>query len=454
MNLNEHQKGLPVNVNVNVENLTPCKRLLRFEIEVKDVDEAFEATTKDFAKQAKMPGFRPGKAPREMVVRQYEKDIAEEVKRKLIGEAYRQGIKDKNLVVLGYPDIEEIHFQRGHTLQFAATVEIQPEFTLPEYRGLPAKRETGGVTDDDVAAAIDALRERSSNFNTVDRPVQAGDFVVVSYTGSCDGRPLTEIAPTARGLTEQKNFWIEVKPDSFVPGFAMQLIGAKAGDKRTVTVDFPADFVSAPLSGKQGVYEVELNEVKEKVLPALDDALARTYGADDLQRLREGVRSDLQNEYNLSQKRGIRDQLVKALLEMADFDLPETTLQAETRNIVYEMVNENQQRGVSKEAIEAEKDRIFGVAQGIARNRLKIGFIMHRIADREGIRADQQEINARIAVLAASNKMAPQKFSQEMEKQGRLTEIYQQLVHEKVMAFLHENAKIEDVPPGTLKAAK
>src|SRR6185436_17846940 len=232
-------------------------------------------------------------------------------------------------------------------------------------------RESGGVSEEDVTRAIEALRERASNFNKVDRAVQAGDFVVVSYTGTCEGKPLTEIAPTARGLTEQKNFWIEVKPDSFVPGFAMQLIGAKAGDKRTVTVDFPADFVSAPLSGKKGVYEVELNEVKEKVLPAIDDAFAQSYGADSMDRLREGVRSDLQNEFNLTQKRSIRDQLIKALLASVDFDLPETSLQIETRNIVYEMVNENQQRGVSKEAIETEKDRIFTAAQGIARNRIK-----------------------------------------------------------------------------------
>ncbi len=439
-------------MNVNVENLTACKRLLRFEIEVKAVDEAFETTTKDFAKQAKMPGFRPGKAPKDMVARQYEKDIAEEVKRKLIGDAYRKGIKDQNLTVLGYPDIEEIHFERGQALQFAATVEIQPDFPLPDYRGLPARRESGGVTDEDVAKAIDALRERSSNFNTVDRAVQAGDFVVVSYSGTCEGRPLTELAPTARGLTEQKNFWIEVKPDSFIPGFAMQLIGARAGDKRTVAVDFPTEFVSASLAGKKGVYEVELNEVKEKALPVLDDAFAQSYGADTLDRLRTGVRSDLQNEYNLTQKRGIRDQIVKELLARVDFDLPETTLQLETRNIVYEMVNENKQRGVPKDIIEAEKDKIYSAAQGIARGRVKIGFLMQRIAQREGIRADQPEVNARIAVLAAANKMAPQKFSQEMEKQGRLGDIYQQIIHEKVMAFLHENAKVEDVPPGTLAA--
>ena len=238
-----------------------------------------------------------------------------------------------------------------------------------------------------------------------------------------------------------------MKPDSFIPGFAVQLIGAQAGDKRTVNVDFPAEFVSAPLSGKKGVYEVELVEVKEKILPALDDAFARSLGADTLGRLHEGVRSDLQNEFNLTQKRRIQDQLLKGLLGKVEFDLPETNLQIETRNIVYEMVNDNQRRGVPKEIIEKERDGIFRAAQGLARERVKLGFLIKSIAEREGIRADQTEVNARLAMLAAGNQMAPQKFAQEMDKQGRLPEIYQALIHEKVLTFLHENARIEDVAP-------
>src|SRR5207249_1033605 len=119
------------------------------------------------------------------------------------------------LHVVGYPDIEEIQFGRGLPLQFAATVEPAPEFELPEYKGLTVKRETAGVTDADIERAINALREQRVTYNDVNRPAQPGDFVVVNYTGSCDGKPITETAPTARGLTEQKNFWMEIKPGSF-----------------------------------------------------------------------------------------------------------------------------------------------------------------------------------------------------------------------------------------------
>ena len=431
---------------MNVETLAPCKRLLRFEVDVKAVEEAFEATTREFVKYAKLPGFRPGKAPREMVLKQFEKDIADDVKKKLIGDAYRQGIKDQKLEVLGYPDIEEIHFERGQALQFAATVEIQPQFELPDYRGLPAKRESGGVTDEDVVKAIDVLRGQAAKFNKVDREAKEGDIVVVNFKGTCEGKPLTELAPTAKGLGEQKAFWIEVKPTSFIPGFAMQLVGAKAGDHRQLTVDFPSEHVSAPLAGKKGDYEVEVVEVKERELPALDETFAKSLGAENVEKLQVGVRQDLQNEFNQRQKRNIRNQITSGLLSRVDFGVPESMLEQETRQQVYQMVEENQRRGVPKEAIEAQKEQVYSIAQNVARDRLKMGFILRRIAEREGIRAEEHEVSTRIALLAGANNMAPGKFAQELEKNGRLGEVVYLIVSEKVMNFLHENAKIEDVP--------
>ncbi len=432
-------------MNITVENLAPCKKLVRFEVDAPAVKEGYEAVLKDFVRQARLPGFRPGKAPRDMVVKQYEKDIADEVKRKLVGDAYRQGIKDHQLQVIGYPDIEEIQFDPGQALQFAATIETEPEFQLPEYRGVPAKREPNTVTEADMEHAFEMLRGRQAKFEKVERAVQQGDIVVVNYTGTCEGKPITEVAPAARGLTEAKNFWVEVKPDSFIPGFAEKLIGASAGDKRTVTVDFAADFVTPQLAGKPAVYEVEVVEVKIRLLPPVDEAFAKSYGAENLERLREGVRADLQNERNLTIKRNIRSQIVRALVEGVTFDLPESTLQQETRNVVYDIVAEQQKRGATKEAIDQAKDEIYSIAGQSARERLKVGFLVKRIAEKEGIRATEQEINLRLLALAQSYQVPFEKFVKDVQEKDGLPEIYQQLLHEKVMDFLHENARIEDV---------
>src|SRR6266704_318298 len=141
---------------------------MRVEIEAQKVDETFEAITKDFQRQAAFPGFRPGKAPRDMVLRRFEKDIQDQVRRKLISDSYQKAVDEQKLDVLGQPDIEEIQFSRGQPLQFAATIETAPEFELPEYKGLPIKREARAVTDADVERALDALREPHTTFRTED----------------------------------------------------------------------------------------------------------------------------------------------------------------------------------------------------------------------------------------------------------------------------------------------
>jgi len=431
-------------VNVSVENLAPCKKLVRVELDAKSVDEIFDAITKDFQKQAALPGFRPGKAPRDMVVKKYGAEIKDEAKRKLIGENYRKALDEKKIQAVGYPDIEEIQFDRGQNLIFAATVETAPEFQLPEYKGLPAKIEAKSVTDEDVEIALDKLRNHAGKFETVARELKAGDVAVVNYTGTCDGKVITELAPTAKGLTEQKNFWMELKPDSFIPGFADQLTGAKAGDKRTVNVDFPADFVTKELQGKKGVYEVEVVEVKEKVLPPLDEELAKKFGAESLEKLKAVVRVDLTNDLKETRSKRIRQQVIHSLLEKLNFDLPETAVAHETRNVVYDLVRQNTQRGIGRELIEQQKDEIYAAAAGNAKERVRLAFIVQRIAEQEKITASQEDALKRAQTLAMMYQMPFEAFIKDLQKRNAVNELYEQVLHEKVLELLEKNAIITE----------
>ncbi|HWW03034.1 MAG TPA: trigger factor [Candidatus Acidoferrum sp.] len=435
-------------MNVTVENLAPCKKLVRVEVEVQKVDEAFDKVTKDFQRQASLPGFRPGKAPRDMVMRKYSKDIEGEVKSQLLSDSYKKAVEEQKLDVLGQPDIEEIQFIRGQPFQFAATIETAPEFELPEYKGIPIKRETRSVTDEDVERALEALRQPRTTFTTVERPAQAGDIVVVNYTGTCEGKPITEIAPTAKGLTEHKNFWVEIGAKAFIPGFDDQLLGAKAGEKRTVNVDFPADFVTPQLAGKKAVYETEVVEVKEKALPAIDDAFAKQYGAENLEKLRAGVRRDLENELSYKQNRDTRNQLVRSLLNRVNFELPESAVAHETRNVVYDLVQENAKRGVSRETIEKQKEQIYSAATQGAKERVKVAFLIQKIAEKEDIKVSQEEIAMRINHLAGLYQIPAEKFLKDLQKRNGLIEIYDQVMNEKVLDLLQQNAKVEEVPPG------
>jgi trigger factor len=436
-------------VNVTVENLAPCKKLVRVEVEAQRVDEMFETVTKEFQKEASMPGFRPGKAPREVVARKYGKDIEVEAKRKLISEAYKKAVEEQKFDVLGYPDIEEIQFGRGQVLQFAATIETAPEFELPEYKGIPVKKEARSVTEEDMTRALEVLRQPQTSFKTAARAAAVGDIVVVNYTGTVDGKPITDIAPAAKGLTEQSNFWVEIGANAFIPGFAEQLTGAQAGEKRTLEIEFPAEFVTKELAGKRATYQVEVVEVKEKSLPSLDDAFAKSFGAENLEKLKEGVRRDLDNELNYKQNRNIRNQLIHSLLNRVNFELPETAVAQETKNVVYDIVQENAKRGVSRDAIEQQKDRIYTAASQGAKERVKVAFLLQKIAEKEDLKVSQQEIGQRISQLAATYQIPAEKFLKDLQKRNGLIEIYDQVMNEKVIDFLQQHAQIEEMAPGT-----
>lgn len=432
-------------MNVTVENLAPCRKLLRLEVDAQEVDASFAKISAEFQREVRLPGFRPGKAPRDMVVKTYAKQIGDEVKRQLIADNYKKALTEQKLRVIGYPDIEEIQFGRGQALQFAATIETAPEFELPEYNGIRVRREIAGVTEADIERALTVLREQRASYQDVARPVQTEDYVVVNYSGTTGGKPLTEIAPTAKGLTQQNNFWLHIKEGSFIPGFTEQLLGAQAGEHRTVTVDFPADFVAAQLAGLKGVYEVEIVQVKERVLPELNEELAKHYGAESVEKLREGVRGDLENELKYKQSKGVRNQLVRTLLERVNFELPESVVLNETRNVIYDIVRENQQRGVPKEAIDQQKEEIYSVASNSAKDRLKVAFLLSRIAEKEGIKVEEKEIMQRILRLSEQHQIRPEKLIKQLRDRDGIAEIHEQILSSKVLDFLELHAQVEEV---------
>jgi trigger factor len=440
-------------VNVTVENLAPCKKLVRVEVDAQEVESAYEKITGEFQKNVKLPGFRPGKVPKDMVLKNFSKQLDDEVRRRLTSENYEKALKDNKLHAVTNPDIEEIQFSRGQPMQFAATIETAPEFELPTYKGIKVRRETGDVTEADIDRALNTLAEQRAKFNDVNRPAQQGDVVVVAYSGTVDGKPLVEIAPTARGLTKQENFWMHIKEGQFLPGFTEQLVGASAGDKRTVTVTFPKDFVSAELSEKQAVYEVEIKQVKERILPAIDDAFAKEFKAPNLAELREGVRKDLQNELNHKRAQSIRNQAMKALLDGVNFDLPESVVTAETRNVINDIVHDSHRRGVPKENIEEQKNEIFGYANANAKERVKGAFILGRIADKEGIRVSQEDLVQRVSALAAQNQMPFQKMVKELQDRGALATVRDQVLVGKALEFVVNHAAIEEVPAGAAEPA-
>jgi trigger factor len=417
-------------------------------VPVEKVSATFEEVAGLYQKQASLPGFRVGKAPRHLVAKAYDGRIQEETRKRLFDESYRQATQEQKLRVIVTVNVEEQSFGRGQPFSFTVTLEHTPEFEVPTYKGLKGRRELVATTDADVDRALNILRSQQARFNDVTREAVTGDAVVVNYTGTCEGKPITAFNETALGLTTKQGTWMMIGEGQFIPGFTEQLVGAKAGDKRTVTVTFPADFVISEVAGKEGAFEVEITAIKERILPEVNDEFAKGFGAENTAQLLEGIRRDLQNELDFRVKRAVRDQLLKQLLDQVSFELPESVVASETRNLIYNIVNENQRRGVAKEIIEGKKDEIFQNANTSAKDRVKAAFILNQIAAAEKISVDQKELTQRVLQLAQQNNVKPEQMVKTLQERNSFPELQQDILTGKVLDWLELHGQIEDVVAG------
>ena len=432
---------------VTITDLSPCKKQLRIEIDAETVNAKFDAVTKDFRRHAHLPGFRPGKAPLANVMRSYGDKIGEEAKRTLMSDSYAKALKENELRPVIMPEVEELQFGHGKPFQYLATLEVTPAFEMPEYIGIEVEKERHSVNDADIAKALDTLREQRVSYADMDRPVVEDDFIVVNFTGTIDDKPITDLIKVARGLTEQKNFWLHKTQNPLIPGTVEALIGSSKGDKKTVTVTIPDDFVYEEIVGKEAKYEIEVVQVKEKSLPELDDKFAKGFGAESMDKLREGVENDLKNELEYSKKKSIRNQCVDKLLGAVNCDLPETIVNEATRAAVHNIVQQNHQRGVGKEIIEENKDKIYANTKTAAEVRVKANYILSKIAEKEGIKVTDQELSRQVAAMAAQQKVKPQKLAQQLKDNGTIYQVQEEIMNAKVIDLLEEKAKVTEIDP-------
>ena len=431
---------------VTIENTAPCRKKLRVEVNAERVAGMRAEILQEFRKVAALPGFRPGKAPEPMVEKRYAEEIDDELRKRLIPESYREALVEQKLKVVGYPQVESVEYERGRPLVYTAAVDTAPEFALPDYRGISLKKKAVVVKDEDIAKTLESLREQQADFATVEgRALQMGDFAVINYSSVADGKPISELAPEAKGLGENKDFWLLVSSESFLPGFCNQLVGAHVGEKHQVLVDFPADFPQKPLAGKKATFFVDMVSIKEKKLPELNDEFAKKLGVESLEKLKDTVRKSLLADAESQQNADLRRQIVDHLLSKTAFELPESLVQQETRNIIYDLVRENSLHGATKEQLEEKKNEIFGFAANNAKERLRTSFVLGAIAQAEQIKVEEAEVEQRIAQLAQRSRTAPDKLKAQLAEHGGLGEIEEQILVGKTLDFLVANAKVETV---------
>ncbi|MEO6787423.1 MAG: trigger factor [Chthoniobacteraceae bacterium] len=433
-------------MNVAFEPLPNCLANLKIEVDAPDVEKKFGEITSQYAKQARLPGFRQGKAPRAVVEKKFTKEIREEVTRQVLSDACRDAIKERNLRVLSLAEVEDVEWGDDKSLKFRATLVLQPEFDLPDYKGIPVSAPGTEVTDADVDASIENLREQQADFPDVTpaRPAAMEDYVVVDYDGTIDGEPVHVKFPKAgKPLSHNKDFWIKMTEEAFFPGYCKNLVGANIGETREFDVDVPSDFPVEGMPGSKIHYKVTLKELKERVLPEVNDAFAEGIAkGKTLAELRTMAREELVRQKQREADAAKRSTVMAHLTSKVECELPTTLVRQQTQNILDEIVRENQERGVADEILrEHEKDLVGSAAQS-ARDRIKGTFILLRIAEKEKISITEMDLRRRIAQLAQRSRMSFDKMVKELQKRGVMDQIREELVTAKALDFVASQASV------------
>jgi trigger factor len=364
----------------------------------------------------------------------------------LVSKSYHEAIEQKKLRVVSLTNLEDVKFGDDKSLRFRATVVTEPEFDLPEYKNIKVELPDTKVAEADVDAALERLRDQSADFVDVpERGLEMEDFAVIDFEGSIDGKLISEVAPNAsKSLHGSKKFWLRLAPDNFLPKFCEQIIGQRPGETRTVTVDFAADFPIPELAGKQASYSVTLREIKQKVLPALDDAFAAKLVPDKtLADLRHMIEHDIEHEKEHEVERAKEAQIVKHLHERIQFDLPPVLLKNETRRALGELVQRNRERGIPDEMLKGKEKELVEGAGSLAAHRLKTNFILNRIAEREGFEVSREDVDLRIRQEAARYNISTDKMRKELEEHDGLSAFAEQILLGKTLDFLKANVSVE-----------
>jgi trigger factor len=442
---------------VVVEKQPGSVSTLQIELPPEEVSKEWDAIANSFARFAKIPGYRPGKAPRAVIEKRFRKEIQDELTKKLVSKSYHEAIEQEQLRVASLANIEDVQVGEDKSMRFRATVVTAPEFELPEYKNIPVQLPETNVSESEIDVAIERLRDQSADFvDILERGLEMGDFAIIDFEGSSDGKPISEIAPQAsKNLHGGKKFWLHLASDNFLPKFCEQMGEQRPSETRTVIVDFAVDFPVKELAGKQANYNVTVREIKQKVLPALDDAFAaKLIPGKTLADLRHIIEHDLAHEKEHELERAKEGQVVKYLHERSQFELPPALLKSETRRILADLVQRNRERGVPDEMLKDKEKELIETAAGLAAHRLKTNFILHRIAEHENIQVSRDDINARLREEAARYNVPMEKMRKELQEHDGLDAFAEQILLGKTLDFLKVNVSVGTAQEPAVKEEK
>jgi trigger factor len=433
-------------MNVEVENLPNCIASLHIELPPDLVTKERNEVIQGFRRVARIPGFRPGKAPNSVVEAKFRKEIQAELTKKLVTETTREAIREKGLKVLSISDVDGVEFTPEKSMRFTATLITAPEFELPDYKGIQVNLPPDEPTDQELEKSLQNIRERHATFSDLEgRPLEMQDFAVIDYATTLDGHPLLEVEPKApKILGGGTDFWVKLDENTFLKGFSDQLVEMQIGDTREFTLRVPDDYAVVELAARTLDFKVTLKAIKSMQLPELSDELAEQVEKGlTLDKLKETLTAQLvvEKEHRLETMK--RNQIIDYLASHVECELPQSYVKDETRRILSEIVHHNQMRGISDDLLRENQKDIISAASRNARDRLKANFILTKIAEKEQIEVKPQELRERVQMLANQYRVKYEKMISDLEEKKAIEQVREEVLIGKVLDFLTSNANVK-----------
>jgi len=417
-----------------------CKRELELEIPAENVQKAAEKVARDLARVARIPGFRPGKAPVTLIRRRFADDIQGEVVQSLVPEYLEKALDEKKLVPVTRPEVDKVQFKEGEPLRFRAVFEVLPEFELGDYKNPEVKIEAIEIGDAQVDKTLEEMRQRAATFVPVEgRPAKDGDYVLMKLTGT----------PVGGGEPVQAdNILCHLGAEETLESFTENLRGTNPGDKKNFSAKYPDDYPDPKLAGKTYDYSVEVQGIKEKKLPELNDEFAKDSagqagGFATLAEMRKKIRENLESAKEQQQQAQTREKILEQLVKRHDFPVPEALVESQMDTRLERVVRSLAAQGVDPRAVNVDWVSLRRRQHDRAVDDVKAEILLDRIASAEKIEAADEDVEKEITALAERSGESTTALRARLTKQGALDRMKSKLRSDKTIEWLYRTARIE-----------
>ncbi len=429
---------------VTVEDLSSVKKILHIEIPEDKVANELDAYYKNLKKTAKVKGFRPGKTPRSVLKRMFKRDVHADVSSKLIQNSFLDAIKETKLNMVGNPKLDPPGLEENSPYKYDATIEVSPKIDDIDFKGLALKKTLYKISDEETDAQLKMLQKSLAQQKTVeeDRPIKKDDFALIDYEGFKNGKPYSETQMT-------ENFTMKIGSGQILKEFDTGIIGMKPSETREVQVTFPKDYFNEKLAGIEITFHIKLNEIREEVLPEIDDELAKSLGnMETLDELKKTITDNLKQGYDKRVEQELNEQIFKDLIAKSNFEVPDTMVDYELEGIVAEAERSFATRNVSIEDMGLTREGIAEKYRDTALKQVKRHLILGKLIEQEKLTLSDEDLENGYKEMAASFNQPVEEIKNFYNQNKDKVEFFKHALLEKqAIRLIMDNSTVENVEP-------